>query len=44
MLLAANEGKYFAHLSHRKFLHEVGQQSYIPRECEDSRKLGFHTI
>ena len=41
MLVALNEGKHFAQMSFRRFLHNVGQHSYIPKELEDSRKLGF---
>lgn len=41
MLVALHEGKHFAQMSFRRFLHNVGQHSYIPKELEDSRKLGF---
>ena len=43
MLAASNEGEHFAQLSHKRFLHKVEQQRYIPKEPEDSRKLGFDT-
>ena len=42
MLAASHEGEYFLSWATEDFT-QVGQQSYIPKEPEDSRKLGSNT-
>ena len=42
MLAASHEGEYFLYWATEDFT-QVGQQSYIPKEPEDSIKLGCNT-